>query len=105
MYGEITVDNPNAVRKFHAEYSHIPQPVHIHLVVMRAVKDRLQAGRYLWLLTMYDRMSGHPMKWTVLGYTGIPHNKPQVGATQPVWHDGKFTDTEMWFSIKYNILL
>lgn len=104
VYGEITLDNPNAARKFHAEYNHLPQPVHIKLLMMRAVKERLQAGRYLWLLTMYDRLGGHPMKWTTLGYTGIPHLKDNsnsntsIGATKPVWHNGKFYNTQLTFN-------
>ena len=38
--------------------------------MMRAVKDKLPKGRYVMLLTLYDRLGGRPLLWTQLGGHG-----------------------------------
>ena len=80
---------------FGVNWKHVPQPVEMKIHLARAVRDRLPNGRYVMLLTLYDRFGGNPLYWTELGLSGAGVGLP--GATEPVRHNGRYYDTEMIF--------
>jgi len=52
------------------------------------------AGRYVFLVTLYDRIGGQPLRWSKRGIRGgVGVNQPS--ASQPVAHRGRFYDTQM----------
>ena len=53
------------------------------------IKDKLPAGRYVVLVSMYDRVGGHVMRWSSL--TG----QQWSGSTLPLNHDGSFENIEL----------
>lgn len=59
---------------------------------LRAVKDKLPAGRYVMTVSLYDRLGGNMMRWSRL------RGQQWSGATLPVTHNGRFYDTEMSFN-------
>lgn len=75
--------------KYRVEWHKIPQPVHIRCYLMRAIKDKLPLGHYCILVTLYDRLGGHPLTWSVLG-----DDTRQRSVTKPYFHKGRFFDTE-----------
>jgi len=46
---------------FNVRWDRVPQPVALDIRLMRAVRDRLPNGRYVFLVTLYDRMGGSPL--------------------------------------------
>lgn len=53
------------------------------------IKDKLPGGRYVVLVSMYDRIGGHVMRWSNL--TG----QQWSGSTLPLCHDGAFHSIEL----------
>ena len=45
-------------------------------------------GRYVFLVTLYDRIGGSPLFWTEAGLNGSSVGLP--GATDPVRHKGRY---------------
>ena len=81
---------------FGVNWKHIPQPVELHIQMARAVRDSVPNGRYVILLTLYNRLGGQPLCWTELGLSGGGVGLP--GATEPVRHNGRYYDTELIFN-------
>ena len=77
---------------YNVNWKHTPQPIQLHVHMARAVRDRLPNGRYILLLTLYNRLGGQPLHWTELGLSGAGVGLP--GATEPVRHNGRYYDTE-----------
>jgi hypothetical protein len=78
---------------FKVKWDRVPQPVAIDIKLMRAVRDRLANGRYVFLVTLYDRIGGSPLFWTEAGLNGSTVGLP--GATDPVRHKGRYYDLDM----------
>ena len=55
---------------FQVKWDRVPQPIAIDIKLMRAVRDRLPNGRYVFLVTLYDRIGGSPLFWTEAGLNG-----------------------------------
>lgn len=79
-------------RKWRVDDAHAPQPVQLHIEMLRSVKEKLPRGEYVLLVSLYDRLGGHPVRWSNLkdsrrGRMG--HARWQT-ATHPVvsdvWH-------------------
>ncbi|CAK4098589.1 unnamed protein product [Aphanomyces euteiches] len=94
-----TTRAPAHKRRYRAEWARIPQPIEIHIHMLRAVKDKLPIGHYVILATLYDRLGGHPITWTVAGDRGVGAGFP--GLTTPLLHRGRFYDTE--FAVGQNV--
>jgi hypothetical protein len=60
----------------------------IRIRLMRAVKDKLQGGFYVMLVTLYDRLGGAPLVWTRVGSSQFV--SPGLAATQPFKHKGRY---------------
>ncbi|ETV88563.1 hypothetical protein H257_00125 [Aphanomyces astaci] len=80
-------------RRYRTEWASIPQPIEIHVHMLRAVKDKLPQGHYVLLATLYDRLGGSPISWSVAGDRGIGTALP--GLTTPLSHRGHFYNTEL----------
>ncbi|KDO33383.1 hypothetical protein SPRG_02190 [Saprolegnia parasitica CBS 223.65] len=92
-YGDATARTPIQTRRYRAEWAKIPQPVELHLHMLRAPKDKLPQGHYVLLATLYDRLGGNPISWGVAGERGIGRDYP--GITRPIFHRGHFYNTEL----------
>ena len=55
----------------------------------RGVKDKLPGGRYVLMVSLYNRLSGHVLRWSKL------RGQMWGGATLPVTHDGQFYNVEI----------
>ena len=77
---------------FNVRWDRVPQPVALDIRLMRAVRDRLPNGRYVFLVTLYDRIGGSPLFWTEAGLNGSSVGLP--GATDPVRHKGRYYDLD-----------
>eukprot|EP01028_Stygiella_incarcerata_P006001 TRINITY_DN24702_c1_g1_i1.p1 TRINITY_DN24702_c1_g1~~TRINITY_DN24702_c1_g1_i1.p1 ORF type:complete len:1211 (+),score=372.92 TRINITY_DN24702_c1_g1_i1:122-3754(+) len=92
-FGEMEDDEfgGTEARRWRVDSKHTPQPIQIRLVVLRAVKDKLPRGKYVMLVSLYDRLGGVPMKFSNLG--GLRWK----GASNSVMHDGRFFDVNLEF--------
>ncbi|XP_019628555.1 PREDICTED: uncharacterized protein LOC109473086 [Branchiostoma belcheri] len=95
MYGDLTVADGfyggSKGRRWKVDWNRAPQPIQIKLQCMRGVKDKLPVGRYVLLVSLYDRLGGHVMRWSNL------KGQQWGGATLPVSHDGHFWNAELKF--------
>ncbi|RHY35132.1 hypothetical protein DYB32_000356 [Aphanomyces invadans] len=95
-YGTMSVaptSHLHAQRRYRTEWAFIPQPIEIHVHMLRAVKDKLPQGHYVLLATLYDRLGGSPITWSVAGDRGVGSSLP--GLTTPLIHRGHFYNTEL----------
>jgi len=90
-YGVVEQGQLATGRRFLINWDFEPQPIEMRVHLMRAVKNKLPAGNYCFLLTPYERLGGNPIQWSKLGFQGMGHRRPQ--ATRPVKHKGRFFDT------------
>ncbi|CAH1247647.1 OFCC1 [Branchiostoma lanceolatum] len=95
MYGDLTVADGfyggSKGRRWKVDWNMAPQPIQVKLQCMRGVKDKLPVGRYVLLVSLYDRLGGHVMRWSNL------KGQQWGGATLPVSHDGHFWNAELKF--------
>lgn len=77
---------------FSVRWDRVPQPVALDIRLMRAVRDRLPNGRYVFLVSLYDRVGGSPLFWTEAGLNGSSVGLP--GATDPIRHKGRYYDVD-----------
>lgn len=66
QYGRLVQGRAGA-RLLRVEWNKAPQPVEVRVSRVCAVKNKLPAGRYVLLCTLYDRLGGNPLRWTRLG--------------------------------------
>ncbi|OQS06315.1 hypothetical protein THRCLA_01644 [Thraustotheca clavata] len=92
-YGAAETHIPIQARRYRAEWIKIPQPVEFHVHMLRAPKDKLPQGHYVILATVYDRLGGSPISWSVTGERGAGSDYP--GITKPNFHRGHFYNTEL----------
>ncbi|KAL3889356.1 hypothetical protein ACJMK2_001700 [Sinanodonta woodiana] len=76
-------------RRWKVDWDKTPQPIQVKLKCLRGVKDKLPGGRYVMMVSLYDRLGGHVLRWSKM--TG----QLWGGATLPVSHDGLFYNVEM----------
>jgi hypothetical protein len=65
-YGRLVPGRAGA-RLLRIEWHKLPQPIEIRISRLRAVKNKLPSGRYVLLVTLYDRLGGNPLRWTKVG--------------------------------------
>ncbi|XP_035825164.1 uncharacterized protein LOC101851493 [Aplysia californica] len=76
-------------RRWKVDWNKTPQPVQVKLKCLRGIKDKCPAGRYVLMVSLYNRIGGHAMRWSKL-------KGQQWGcATLPLFHEGNFYNTEM----------
>eukprot|EP00163_Fabomonas_tropica_P004964 TRINITY_DN1442_c0_g1_i3.p1 TRINITY_DN1442_c0_g1~~TRINITY_DN1442_c0_g1_i3.p1 ORF type:complete len:1066 (+),score=331.44 TRINITY_DN1442_c0_g1_i3:1132-4329(+) len=79
-------------RKWLVDWEHTPQPVMIRLDTARAIKDKVPKGRYVLVVSLYDRLGGNELRWSNL------HKQSYDGSTVPVRHSGAFHAQEIKFN-------
>jgi hypothetical protein len=85
-------------RRYQVEWNLAPRVTRIKVDCVRAIKNKLPAGNYHVMITLYDRLGGQPMRWSEkkAGYT-------HTGCTaQPQQHGGKFYNLELSFNQRNN---
>ncbi|KAK3732447.1 hypothetical protein RRG08_037451 [Elysia crispata] len=76
-------------RRWQVDWDETPQPVQIKLKCLRGIKDKCPAGRYVLMVSLYDRIGGHAMRWSRL------KGQQWGSATLPLFHEGNFYNFEM----------
>ncbi|KAL8561388.1 hypothetical protein ACOMHN_063315 [Nucella lapillus] len=76
-------------RRWKVDWNRTPQPIQVKLKCLRGVKDKLPGGRYVLIVSLYNRMGGHGMRWSKL------KGQQWGGATLPIFHEGNFHNVEM----------
>ncbi|XP_076802649.1 uncharacterized protein LOC143446753 isoform X2 [Clavelina lepadiformis] len=76
-------------RRWRVEWTKTPQPIQIKLRCVRGIRDKVPKGRYVLMVSLYDRLGGHILRWSKL--TG----QQWGGATLPTYHDGHYGSSEM----------
>ena len=76
-------------RRWRVEWTRTPQPIQIKINCMRGLKNKVPIGKYSLMVSLYDRLGGHPMQWSKLD------GKRWGNATLPVAHSGKFFASEL----------
>nr|XP_002734565.1 PREDICTED: uncharacterized protein LOC100373469 [Saccoglossus kowalevskii] len=93
MYGDLTLADGqyggSKGRRWKVDWTRTPQPIQIKLKCLRGVRDKLPGGRYVLMVSLYDRLGGHILRWSRL------KGQQWGGATLPLTHDGKFYNIEM----------
>ncbi|CAB3994118.1 partial [Paramuricea clavata] len=93
MYGELVMADGeyggSKGRRWKVDWNRSPQPVQVKLKCLRGIKDKLPAGRYVLMASLYDRLGGHVMKWSNL------KGQQWGGATLPLFHEGEFYNIEV----------
>ena len=84
-------------RRYQIDWALCPRSVRISIDALRAVKNKIPKGRYVVLATLYDRIGGHPLRWSML------ESIKWTGSTPfPVRHEARFHDIDMSFAQKKN---
>lgn len=93
MYGDLVMADGqyggSKGRRWKVDWNRTPQPIQIKLKCLRGVKDKLPSGRYVLMVSLYDRLGGHVLKWSNL------KGQQWGGATLPLQHDGEFYNIEI----------
>ncbi|WAR17496.1 hypothetical protein MAR_032090 [Mya arenaria] len=76
-------------RRWKVDWNLTPQPVQVKLKCLRGVKDKLPRGRYVMMVSLYDRIGGNILHWSKM------KGQHWGGATLPIHHEGAFYNMEM----------
>lgn len=81
---------------------HAPRLITLKIDCLRAIKNKLPGGFYVVLVTLYDRLGGHPLRWCTLpDASGYNHF---AMTAQPQRHGGKYYNLELPFNQEGNLL-
>ena len=93
LYGDLVVADEQyggaRGRRWRVEWTKSPQPIQIKINCIRGLKDKIPVGRYAIMVSLYDRLGGHPMQWSTL------EGARWGAATIPVAHSGKYFNSEL----------
>ena len=95
LYGDLVSGERTTLRRWRASWKHKPIPLQIDIQRISAVKDKIPAGVYVILVSLFDRMGGKPLKWSKADAGLYDKLKP---STQPLVHKGRFYDVDMRFN-------
>lgn len=76
-------------RRWKVDWNRTPQPIQVKMKCLRGVKDKLPRGRYVLMVSLYDRLGGNILRWSKM------KGQHWGGATLPIHHDGSFYNVEM----------
>lgn len=92
MYGRIRS------RTYRVSFAKAPRILRLRIDCLRALKTKLPAAHYSMMVTLYDRLGGHPLYWSKLkqdvGYNG--------STPFPQYHDGQFFSRDLSFNSPEN---
>ncbi|XP_077967584.1 uncharacterized protein LOC144421905 [Styela clava] len=93
FYGDLTFADDHyggsKGRRWRVEWSKTPQPIQVKLKSVRGLRDKIPAGRYVMMVSLYDRLGGHVRRWSRL--TG----QQWGGSTLPIFHDGRYSSAQI----------
>ncbi|XP_067943495.1 uncharacterized protein [Watersipora subatra] len=93
MYGDLSLADGEyggaKGRRWKLDWKRTPQPIQIKLKALRGVKDKLPGGRYVLMVSLYNRVGGSAMRWSKL------KGQQWGGATLPIMHNGNYYNFEM----------
>mmetsp|Transcript_49201 Transcript_49201/g.73153 ORF Transcript_49201/g.73153 Transcript_49201/m.73153 type:complete len:919 (-) Transcript_49201:155-2911(-) len=92
LFGDLESGERTTLRRWRASWNHKPIPLQIDIERITAVKDKIPAGVYVVLVSLFDRMGGKPLKWSKADAGLYEKLKP---STQPLVHKGRFYDIDM----------
>eukprot|EP00899_Mesostigma_viride_P023917 jgi/Mesvir1/470/Mv11345-RA.1 len=69
-------------RNYRVEWAHSPLPVQVRLEALRGIRDKLPLGKYVLLVSLYERLGGNPLRWG---------NLQSWGASLPMEHSGHYS--------------
>lgn len=98
-FGELDKSDTNTIRgrRYGVDWDKAPRLVCIKHMQLRAVKNKIPPGRYVMLVTLFDRLGGTPVRWSRLKDFNYYHR-----TKWPVRHLGRFHDIEMNFTSRSN---
>jgi len=79
-----------------------PRILSLKVDCLRAIKNKLPGGFYVVLVTLYDHLGGHPIRWSALKDGSGIHHSAMTPAPQR--HGGKFYNLELCFGQESNLL-
>jgi hypothetical protein len=85
------------------EWASVPRLVRLRVDCFRALKNKLPAGRYVVMVTLYDRLGGHPLRTMKLTGKGKTFQYFDF-TTTPQRHNGRFNSLELNFHQTSNYL-
>ncbi|XP_051542731.1 uncharacterized protein ofcc1 [Myxocyprinus asiaticus] len=71
------------------EWIHTPQHIEVHVVCLRAVREKLPSGLYSVSVSLHTQLGGHTLRWSRL------QEQRWAASTDPVQHHGRYRDTEL----------
>ena len=93
LYGDLVIADEQyggaRGRRWRVEWTETPQPIQVKINCIRGLKDKIPVGRYSLMVSLYDRIGGHPMQWSNLD------GSRWGTATLPVAHSGKYFNSEL----------
>jgi hypothetical protein len=92
LYGDLESGERATLRRWRASWKHKPIPMQIDIHKITAVKDKIPAGVYVILVSLFDRIGGKPLKWSKAD-SGL--NEKLKPSSQPMVHKGRFYDIDM----------
>eukprot|EP00002_Diphylleia_rotans_P009503 TRINITY_DN1981_c0_g1_i2.p1 TRINITY_DN1981_c0_g1~~TRINITY_DN1981_c0_g1_i2.p1 ORF type:complete len:724 (-),score=115.89 TRINITY_DN1981_c0_g1_i2:133-2304(-) len=75
--------------RWKVEWDLAPQPVQIRVEQIRGIRNKVPKGRYIVLVSLYDRLGGNPLRWSNI------KGQDWFGNTTPITHGGLYDDIEM----------
>ena len=95
-YGYLEAGDAVAGRRYAVNWDLVPRPIEIRCHSLRAVKDKLPKGTYVFLVSMQDRLAGRPLRWTKTRSYGGGGFGPKPAATRPFKHKGRYHDVDLY---------
>ncbi|XP_073719869.1 uncharacterized protein ofcc1 isoform X1 [Misgurnus anguillicaudatus] len=71
------------------EWTRTPQAIEVHVLCLRAVRDKLPKGLYSLNVSLQTELGGCTLRWSRL------QEQQWSGSTEPVKHEGRYCDTEL----------
>lgn len=94
-----SVESSDGQALWRIDWKHTPHPIQLRVVAARCVGEKLPKGKYVMLVSIYDRLAG-----SVLRYSKLQGAK-WAGATNSVHHGGQFFDSNLVFDESVHLVL
>ena len=79
-FGDVSAAGSSQSLQYRVQSRHVPQPVEMRIHFFRALKDKLPKGKYVLMLSQYERLGGKPIGWSKVSKYG----KPQAQWSQQI---------------------
>mmetsp|Transcript_12662 Transcript_12662/g.19011 ORF Transcript_12662/g.19011 Transcript_12662/m.19011 type:complete len:1409 (+) Transcript_12662:151-4377(+) len=86
-----SLDDGTHKKHWTLEWEKEPHLIDVRICQLRAVKDKLPEGKYLMLVSIWDRLGGYPLQFQ-------KHNSKVKKSTERIYHGGQYDDVSMIFN-------